>query len=74
MYNPILSKTEETKNPADINPKENDPAIIPIVPSGKFLNLAKITMRVKKNPRAIPVNKADIDKYFTLELILLKSI
>ena len=73
LYKPILSKMEETTKPANINPSENEPAIIPIIPSGKFLYLAKITTRVKKNPRAIPVNKADIDKYFTLELILLKS-
>ena len=31
-------KIKETKNPADINPKENDPAIIPIIHSGKFLS------------------------------------
>ena len=30
-------------------------------------------MSVKKNPRAIPVNKAEMDKYFTLEFMLLKS-
>ena len=39
-----------------------DPAINPIIPSGKFLYLARITMSVKKNPRAIPVNKEEIDK------------
>ena len=32
-YMPIFSNTLETKKPADINPKENEAAIIPIVPS-----------------------------------------
>ena len=53
-----------SKNPADINPKENDPAIIPIIPSGKFLYLAKITTRVKKNPSQIQkYRNKEIQKY-----------
>ena len=73
LYKPILSSMKETIKPADINPSENEPAIIPIIPSGKPLYLAVITMSVKKNPSAIPVNKAEMDKYFTLEFMLLKS-
>ena len=48
LYKPILSSMKETIKPADINPNENDPAIIPIIPSGKSLYLAIITMSVKK--------------------------
>ena len=70
LYKPILSRMEETTKPANINPSENEPAIIP---SEKPLFFATITMSVKKNPRAIPVNKAEMDKYFTLEFMLLKS-
>ena len=73
LYKPILSRIKETIKPADINPRENEPAIIPIIPSEKPSYLAIITMRVKKYPSAIPVNKAEIDKYFTLEFMLLKS-
>ena len=73
LYKPILSKMEETTKPANINPSENEPAIIPIIPSEKPSYLAIITMRVKKYPSAIPVNKAEIDKYFTLEFMLLRS-
>ena len=32
-------------------------------PMFAILNFAKITTRVKKKPRAIPVNKADTDKF-----------
>ena len=73
LYKPTLSKILETKNPAIINPSEKDPEIIPIVPSEKFLYLARMTISVKKYPRPIPVNNAEIDKYFTLVLMLLKS-
>ena len=73
LYKPILSMMEETTKPANINPSENEPAIIPIIPSEKPLFFATITMSVKKNPRATPVNKAEMDKYFTLEFMLLKS-
>ena len=35
LYKPILSMMEETTKPANINPSENEPAIIPIIPSEK---------------------------------------
>ena len=35
LYKPILSRMEETTKPANINPSENEPAIIPIIPSEK---------------------------------------
>ena len=73
LYKPILSMMIETTKPEDINPSENEPAIIPMIPSGKPLYFATITMSVKKYPRAIPVNRAEMDKYFTLEFMLLKS-
>tara|TARA_B100001123_G_C14637573_1_gene760384 strand:- start:116 stop:433 length:318 start_codon:yes stop_codon:yes gene_type:complete len=74
LYNPILSKILETKKPEIINPKEKEPDIIPIVLSEKNLYLAIITINVKKYPSPMPVKSADNDKYFILELILLKSI
>ena len=72
-YNPMFSKTLETKKPADIKPKEKEAAIIPIIPSLYPFNFVRITITVKKYPSPIPVNKAKIDKYLILGEILLKS-
>ena len=48
LYKPILSMMEETTKPANINPSENEPAIIPIIPSGKPFFFVTITISVKK--------------------------
>jgi len=73
LYKPILPKTFDTINPADIRPKEKQETIKPIAPSEKSLYFATITIIVKKYPSPRPVKKAAIDKYFTLVLMLLKS-
>ena len=69
LKKPNFSRTLETIKPAEISPKGEQDAMMPIVDSEKPSYFWRITITVIKYPRTKPVKKATTDKYFILGFI-----